>query len=55
MGTAYHIVCGVASPDNDGAVELASDWTVVSPAAWGNPVHNDGWGRAGGDEWEQRS
>jgi hypothetical protein len=55
MGTAYHLVCGVASPNNDGAVELASDWTVVSPAAWGNPAHNDEWERVGGDKWEQRS
>ena len=34
MGTGYHLVRRVASPDNDGGVE---GWglTVVSPAVWG--------------------
>lgn len=48
MGTGYHLVRRVASPDNDGEVEWWS-LTVVSPAVWGFlPV-------MGGDEWEQRS
>ena len=39
MWTGYHRVCVVASPDGDGAEELASGCRLARGV--GNPAHND--------------
>jgi len=53
MRTGYHRVCGMVSPDGDGAVEMASDCYLVRGG--GNPACIDGAGltnddRSGGRE-----
>jgi len=45
MGTSYHRVSNVASPDADREVEMASG--CLLGCCEGNPAYNDGWATSG--------
>ena len=50
VGTGYHRVSNVASPDGDGEVEMASDCRLA--CCEGNHAYNDGWATSGSSSRE---